>query len=354
VKVREGCVWDVAESGADLTAAYLVRVEQGTIGGMRFEIPAELDVLRVVARTGRPPVVPLPLRDWSLAAEKNGSRLLRVDFQTPAAESLLVVLECSPRKPLTRQPVLRFPRVRFSGVTGETEAVYGLRASKLTIDGVGLGGVIDFPADALKDFTTAPVPDLKLDPANPVRAFRPAPGGVGELRPVLHVGEPATVSTTTTWHAGPYRADAIGTVSWQSKDPLSLVEFTIGGVKVLDVRSPDVAAWSQTGGRVQVWLRSGAREGTIEWTGTLNLAPTNKPLPESVAFNPPHPLVVHARPATNEVRVKAADGWTVRLDRTRGWQSLRTRPGEVSVRTESPTAPPLRVQLSAISPAVGK
>ena len=125
VKVREGCVWEVAEAGASLTAAYLVRVEQGTIAGLRFEIPPELEVMRVAARTADAPAGAIPLRDWFFAPDKTGNRLLRVDFQTPAAGRLVVVLECAPRKPLTRQPVLRFPRVNFGGVTGETEAVYG-------------------------------------------------------------------------------------------------------------------------------------------------------------------------------------------------------------------------------------
>ena len=215
----------------------------------------------------------------------------------------------------------------------------------MTIDGVGLGRVIDFPADALKDFGA--VSDLKLDPNNPVRAFGPAPDAVGELRPVLHVDEPAAVRTATAWHVGPHRADATGTISWQAKDPLPLVEFNIGGVKVLDVRGPDVAAWSQGGGRVQVWLRAGVREGAIEWTGTVNLAPVGK-TPESLPFDPAHPVVAHARTASDELRVKAADGWTVRSDRSRGWQTLPAPPGEVRFHTDLPAAPSLRVQLSSL------
>ena len=339
VKMREGCVWDVTEAGADLTAAYLVRVEQGTITGLRFEVPAELGVLRVAARTTDATAGPVPLRDWSLAAEKGGFRLLRVDFQAPATGRLLVVLECAPRGPLTRQPVLRFPRVSFGNVTGETEAVYGLRASRVTIDGVGLGGVIDFPADALKDF--AAVPDLKLNAANPVRVFRPAPGAAGELRPVLRVGEPVTVRTATAWHVGPHRADATGTVAWAAKDPLPLIEFTVGGVKVLEVRGPDVAGWSQSGGQVQVWLRAGVREGAVEWTGTR--------APGPFPFDLAHPVVSHARAAADDIRVKPADGFAVKADRSTGWQPVPGPAGELRFHTDIPSAPPPRVLLLPIS-----
>jgi hypothetical protein len=341
VKVREACVWDVGEAGAALTAAYLARVEQGTAVGLRFEVPAELEVLRVAARTTDAPAGPIPLRDWTLAAEKGGGRLLRVDFQAPVAGRLLLVLECAPRKPLTRQPVLRFPRVSFGTVTGEVESVYGLRAPRVTIDGVGLGGVIDFPIDALKDFTV--VPDLRLDPANPVRAFRPAPGIAAELRPTLHIGDPLTVRTATAWHVGPHRADATGSVSWQTREVLPLFEFTLGGVKVLDVRGPDVVAWSQSGGRVQVWLRTGARDGTLEWTGTVvPVQPGKAPAP--FAFDPVHPVVAHARTASDTVRVKAIDDWAVSADRARGWQTVSG--GTLKFHTDLPSAPPLRVQLS--------
>ena len=207
-------MWEVAEARADLTAAYLVdRVRTGHHS--RTAIP------RDSARTWKCfELPPAPrthlsgrylLRDWFFAPDKNGARLCASISGAPAAGQLLVVLECSPRRPLTRQPVLRFPRVNFGGVTGETEAVYGLRASRITIDGVGLGGVIDFPADAAReDFTT--VPDLKLDPANPVRAFRPSVGAVGGT-PTLHVGEPATVRTATTWHVGPHRSTTLAVLS---------------------------------------------------------------------------------------------------------------------------------------------
>jgi hypothetical protein len=347
VKVREACVWDVSESGADLTAAYLVRVEQGAVGVLRYEIPAELEVLRVAARTLDAPAGPVPLRDWTLAPEKSAFRQLRVEFQAPAAGRLLVVLECAPRKPLTRQPVLRFPRIIFGAAAnptaGETDAVYGLRASRVVIDGVNLSGVIDFPADALKDF--ASVPDLRLDPANPVRAFKPV-NNAAELRPVLHAGEPVAARTATAWHVGPHRADAAGSVSWQSKEPVPLIEFTLAAVKVLEVRGADVASWSQSGGRVQVWLRTGAREGSLEWSGTVTPVPLEKPVPDGLSFDPVHPVVLHARHAGDSVRVRPIAGWTVKPDRSRGWQSVPAGPGELSFRTEAPSAPPLRVHLT--------
>jgi hypothetical protein len=348
VKVREGCVWDVTDAGAELTAAYLVRAEQGALAGLRFEVPRELEVLRVAVRTLEAPAAPLPLRDWSLAAEKGGGRLLRVDFQNPTAGRLLAVLKCAPRRPVTRQPVLRFPRVQFGALAGEAESVYGLRASRVTVEGVGLSGVIDFAPEAFKDFTA--VPDLKFDPANPVRAFRPTPGGTPELRPSLRVGEPASVRTETSWRVGPHRADAAGILSWGAKEPLPLLEFNVPGAKVLEVRGADVAAWHQSGGRVQVWVRGGAREGELEWSGALKLSPPDKPPPDELPFDPPQPRVLHAKAAAEEVRVRPVPGWSARPDRSHGWRSVPGAPGEHLFRSELPAPPQLRVQLTRDRP----
>ncbi len=347
IKVREGCVWDVTEAGAELTAAYLVRVEQGTVAGLRFDVPAELEVLRVAVRSTELPAAPIALRDWVLAPQKGGVRSLRLDFQALTAGRFLVVLECAPKKPLTRRPVLRFPRVAFNTVKGDTEAVYGLRATRVTLDEVGRGGVIDFPADPLRlDF--AGVPDLKLDPNTPVKAFRLVPGATAELRPALRVDDLPVVRTLTSWRVGPSRADATGTVSWAARDPVAFVEFNISNVKVLEIRGRDVAGWSQSGARVQVWLRAGEREDTIEWTGTAVPINASKPALDPASFDAIHPKVTHTRLALDEVRVRALDGWAVKVDRSRGWQTAPAPAGELRFRTDSPTAQGLRVLLAPV------
>ncbi len=346
IKVREGCIWDVTEAGAELTAAYLVRVEQGTVAGLRFDVPAELEVLRVAVRSTELPTAPIALQDWMLAPEKGGLRALRLDFQAFTAGRFLVVLECAPRKPLTRQPILRFPRVTFGTMKGETEAVYGLRAARVTLDEVGRGGVIDFPADALRDF--AAIPDLRLDPNAPVKVFRLVPGATAELRPVIRAGDLPVVRTLTSWRVGPSRADATGTVAWSARDPVAFVEFNIANVKVLEVRGADVVGWSQSGARVQVWLRAGTREDAVEWIGTAVPVPPGKSASNPLSFDAVHPKVTHARLALDEVRVRALDGFALRTDRARGWQTLPTPAGEQRFRTDSASAQGLRVQLAPV------
>ena len=83
VKVREGCIWDVSEAGAELTASYLARVDRGTISSLQFEIPAELDVLGVTTRSLDPTGV-AAMREWTLGKEAAG--LLPLAHRLPGAD----------------------------------------------------------------------------------------------------------------------------------------------------------------------------------------------------------------------------------------------------------------------------
>jgi hypothetical protein len=335
VRVREGCVWDVSPAGAELTAAYLVTVGPGTVSELRFDVPAELDPLGVTVRPLDPGGT-AALRDWTADKEQGGFRPLRLLFQGPTGGRLLVVLSLAPRKAVTRQPVLRFPRVVAPGLPAEPDAAYGLRAKDVAADVPDRA--FDPTADALtRDF--AEVKELRLDPAAPVKVFRPTGAGA-ELRPTLRLlSDPPAVTTDTAWHFGPGRADAAGTVRWVGKDPRVLLEFTAPGVKVTEVRGAEVAGWAQPGGRVQVWLRRPVREGEVSWSGTA-AAPA--------AFDAVAPRVVDARLAADTVTVRPVEGYAVAVDRDRGWAAA----GGGTFKTSNPMAPPVRVALRPVRPAL--
>lgn len=346
VRVREGCVWDVSEAEAQLTACYLVRIEQGTVSSLQFELPAELDAQSVAVRP-LDPATTVGLRDWSVSPDQNGYRPLRIEFQGPTAGRILVVLTCDRRTTITRQPVLRFPRVVLPGDQSEPDAVYGLRARGVVIEELPRSGVIDFTPDALtRDF--AAVAELRLDPAVPVRVFRPVPGAVPELRPTLRVaGEPPAVTLDTTWHVGPHRADAVGMVRWLGKDAMPLLEFGVPGVRVTEVRGAEVSGWSQDGSRVQVWLRRGGREGEVEWRGTLAIAPPRATTPP--VFDAVTPRVIHLRLVADTLRLRPADGWAARVERAQGWDVESTADG-FTFRATGTAAPPVRLVLTPASP----
>ena len=119
-------MWDVTEAAAELTACYIAQISQGTVPSLRFNIPADLDLLGVSTRpldlTGT-----ATLRDWTLDPEQAGFRQLGINFQQPTTGRVLIVLKCSPRKAITRQPVLRFPKPVTDATPGGPDALYGLR-----------------------------------------------------------------------------------------------------------------------------------------------------------------------------------------------------------------------------------
>ena len=121
------------------------------------------------------------------------------------------------------------------------------------------------------------------------------------------------------------------------------MEFAVPGAKVLEVRGPGVFGWEQTGGRVQVWLRAGAKEGAVEWHGSLGFG--GKPGNE-LLFEPGSPVVAHAQLASAEVRVRTIGGWWVRADRARGWHAAPAPAGELRLRTDGPPAQRPRVRLA--------
>jgi hypothetical protein len=339
VKVREGCVWDVSESGAELTACYLVRVEQGTVSSLRFDLPAELDPLGVVVRPLEAGGI-AALRDWTLAPEQNRLRQMRLELQGPTAGRVLVVLTLNSRKAGTRQPVLRFPKVILpGGATAEPEAAYGLRAKSVTIEELALGGVIDFSPDALtRDFAT--VSDLHLEPNTPVRVFRPTPGGVPELRPTLRVAiDRPSVTLDTAWHIGTHRAEAAGTVHWAAKDAVTLLEFAFPA-NLSEVRGTDVVSWSQASGHVQVWLKKPTKEGELAWSATINSPP--------IPFDAATPRVSEGRLVTNTLQVRPLEGFSLTVEREQGWVHAGRTGDTFTYRTSNSLSPPVRVALSPL------
>jgi len=348
VKIREGCVWDVSESGTELTACYLVRIEQGTISSLQVHLPRNVELLGVLVR-------PLEqggtvgLRDWEIGPDpdEHGFWPLRLDFQGPTTGRLLVVLTGHSRLAPTQQPVLQFPRVA-TGTMAELDAVYGLRTRGVTVEELPRSWVIDFTADALtRDF--AAVSELRLDPTTPLRVFRPVVGGVPELRPTLRSApELPAMTVNTTWRVSPNRAVAVGTLGWSAAAAPALVEFSLPGVRVLEIRATDLLGWSQTADRVQVWRRKQAREGELEWIGTLDRSAPGATPP--MTFDGVIPKLFDAKVLSQTVQVQAAAGWTLRLARDQGWPPGDSN--ELTFRTTNAELPPIRVLLSP-APLIG-
>lgn len=330
--VREGCIWDVSDTSHRLMACYRIQVKAGSVLSFRFEVPANLEPTRVAVRSLDSLLVPTVVRDWSLGKEANGMRPLTIDLLAPADGNVLVTLECEPNAMPVRQPVLTFPRP--AGMTRES-AIYGLRSNGVVVESIGRTGVIDFAADALtREFGS--VPDLRLTPASQVTAFSPRLGETPELKPLLRSGGvPPTATVDATWSVEPGRAVGRGTFVWNGHDSAPWIEFQLA-TRVQEVRGADLAAWNQTDGRVQVWLKRPMKETSLEWTATAVPAGT---------FEPPLPVLLNGRNAVQVVRIRPAASLGVRIDRENGWKTIASEGREWAFQSELTPLPAPRVQL---------
>lgn len=351
-KVREACIWDVSEKGAELTACYLTRIEQGTISILRFDLPGELEPIDVSLR-------PLDsssaaaLRDWSLGTEReDGSRQLRLDLQGPTAGRMLTCLSCRLKKAVTRQPLLRFPKPVLAGSIAEQDTTYALRTkelvNKVTIDGLGRIGMIDYdPGALIRDKEWTKISELRLDTNTPIKVFQPTPGVIHELRPTLRSTlDRFTANLETSWQVAPHRAEANGTIQWNEKEPLPLIEFTVPGVRVLELRGTEVATWTQSAERVCVWFRKPVNEGELEWIGTMTPIPNGQQPPNPLPWEAVTPRVINAKLALEVVHIHPSEGWQAQVELARGWTATSQRGDDLGFQTTAAAVMPIRVILT--------
>ena len=128
----------------------------------------------------------------------------------------------------------------------------------LSVEDPGRGGVIDFAGCAPPRFRRPIIG--RQEPAALIRVFRPVKGR-SAVRPTLRRRRAGRSDAADNLDDRPGAADATGTIRWAGKDAPEMLEFVLPGVRVQEVRGADVANWSRSGSRVQVWFRRSIREG---------------------------------------------------------------------------------------------
>jgi hypothetical protein len=123
-----------------------------------------------------------------------------------------------------------------------------------------------------------------------------------------------------------------------------MVEFLVPGVRVVEIRGPEVASWSQVAGRVHVWLRKLVKEGELEWIGTAAPIPVGQPSPFS--FDASNPKLVDVRLVSESVRIRPVDGWAVSVERDRGWIPVESADVGLAFQTTTVAAQPVRIILT--------
>ena len=338
VTVTEGCVWDLGEDDAEATAAFVYRVEQGSLARVRIDLPPGVEPGRVAVRPldAAAGAAANGVKNWSLEPAADGWQAFTVEPQVPVEGRVAVTFRLYPRRPPAAHPTLRFPR---AADTAAASAYYGVRLHGVAAEGweKEKAGLIDFPADKVaREF--AGVPEFDLDKRPPALAFRREGTGPPHLRPTLSPPtDPRPVGYEIVWHPGPHpRAE--GTVRWARDVSLSRVGFDVPGpVAVSDVRADGLVGWSQAGTRVQVWLRAAVAEPVVRWSGAMTDFPASPARPsDPVRVDLPFP------PGAGEgvsARVRPADGWVavVAGGQPAGGRDLTFTP--------VPGAPPPRVLL---------
>lgn len=312
VSVRQACVWDLRESDFSATAAFLYRVETGSVSRLKIELPAGLEPGRVAIRPTEPRSTPPGLRTWKIEHGPGDGRTLNLELQAPAVGTFAVVTKLYPTRAAVQKPTLRFAKP--VGVT-DADAFFALRLLGTAAEEIGRAAAIDYPADAFaKEFGA--IPDLDLTKSPVARAFRLSTGGSPELRPVLRSATPSpTASLDVTWTVGT-RAEAEGTLRLAAKDaPAAAIEFEVGDkVVVGEVRAADLAGWNQIGNRVQAWFRSPAKDATVKWTAVLDgYKRSGRPGSDANNLELPVPRTLPASADPIAVRVLPAPGWSTEV-----------------------------------------
>jgi hypothetical protein len=348
LRLREAALWDLHPQGTELTAAYWLEILGGSLTQLDLQIPDDLEVLTLAIRApegGEGSV----LRNWSLAPAQGGWRLLRIDWRSPAAGRWLLVLQAAPRFPISRSPVLRFPRISQPGVS-EADTFYALRLRDTSLESLQRHGLIDFSADALFQFFSS-VPELRLDPAQTLRVFRPVAPAPAELRPSVRLPAELSVQSRTTWDiaALPPRSSAnpgssprsllafaTGQLRWKDSPTPGYLTFTLPGVTLREIRGPDVADWSASQGVVHIWFKRPITEGTVQWYGTF-------PPPVGTPFDLPLPRPLDAALWHEEWQVRPEEKLLLTWERLRGWTPKEPPDADAPGYTASPSRqlPPL-------------
>jgi hypothetical protein len=356
LRLREASLWDLHPQGADLTVAYGLEILGGSLTQLDLQIPENLEVLNLVIRSpdGSQDSI---LRNWSVEAPRQGWRPLRIDLRSPTTGRWLLVLQAALRPPIARSPWLRFPRIIQPSVS-EANTLYALRLRETSLESLQRQGVIDFSPDLLFQLFSS-VPELRLDPAQTLRVFRPVDSADAGLRPTLRLPTELSVQSQTIWDIGltsaitspnaargspSLLAWATGTIRWKDSSTPGYFLVTLPGVQVHEIRGPDVADWSSSEGMVHIWLKRPLTEGSVQWYGTFHP-------PVGTPFDLPLPRTTETALWNEQWQIRREEKILLNWERLRGWTTKEpidtTSPRYTTSESRQPPPPPrLLLQLT--------
>ena len=335
LRVKQACVWQITPQSATLSGVFEYRIGGGGVGTFQLAIPGNCEVSRLGTRADSTgfSVSAARIRDWSIGpVDGNGERRLTIQTLAPVTNRAIFSLELALSKPISENGSLLFPRPL--GVA-EVEAYAA----------TGFVSVEERMPTASTNLAVIPVESF-------VREVWPSLEGTaytgqisaayrvdGTIPPRLGLAlqnriPPRTVNESLSWWIDPTRLLVKAETRWKGT-AMSTVEWTLPAeLAVMDVAGKGVATWSQTDGKIRVWLESPANEIQLNWLA-FRSRPVNEPSPVTL------PPVVHASAAQTAVqtRVRSANGWSLALSEGTPAKALPPQAaGELAWNTDRPTS----------------
>ncbi len=332
VTASAATIWDIANGDASVTAAFAVRVEEGSLMRLAFEIPAALEPGRTTIRTSEG--APIGIRNWRLTPVENGRRTFTVLLQEPLEGSGSVILRLVPVTPLKANPHLTAVKLA-SIATGASYLAVRTSASVERWERVG------FQSAALEAVQRdlGSLPELGLERQPPLLLFRRDSAGDAWVRPiVLAATPPRPVTEEMAWRFGA-KATVDGQARFGKDVSASAVAFEVpSAVTISELQAAEVAGWSKQGSRVKVWFRSPQRDIAVKWYGNWSGYPK---LP--AAFDLPQPPTPSPR---RIVRLQPTPGYDLKPTLGR-WQPVLTFTPRETALLAPAIAAPLRLHVAA-------
>jgi hypothetical protein len=340
-QVKELYLWNLRGSTGQLLGVLQYTVSRGALTRLLVALPEHLEVRRVETTALPGSGAAARLSEWLLTGP-TGERQLELRFAAPVTSGVQVFLDLVLRSPLGPSVVLALPtpqdvaygagllayRVegRPAEVADDYRRVTGLKPREFSHEWQeATTEEARLPDGAYRFRRASGAPYLRLNLRGPVRRVRCTQAitwQLGSRKAEVHASahltalagslemvewDLAATDFRSEWLTGFAYAPLAAfpaNLPWTVLHPASTTKgLPPKSVLITSVAGPEVRSWSQTGSRLQIWLRRSLREVTVELTGWQQPSAG-----ESAGFRLPCFQMINAMPPRTSIRVMAERG----------------------------------------------
>lgn len=306
-QAKETTLWQVGAGAATLTSTIEYRVSGGPVSEFQIALPGDTEICRLtpIGETGIGSTSAVRIKDWSiLPSDGAGPRKLRIELLHPVIGRIGFRLEMALTALASERTTLRCPRAL--GATF-SESVVALEFQGIDEPArIDADGWVEQSAPAVVESIKASFVDAPFA-AKPSRAFRAVRSDPGSISFQLRATPAGTsINETAVWWVDSARLTGTVESRW-SGTGITFVEWTVSpSLAVTEVSGRNIVFWSQSGGRVLVWLERPLSEITLNWRATRVNA-------QGDGTTVQVPTIGHASAQTVGLirRVRPMNGWVV-------------------------------------------